>query len=46
MKDPMSCTERTETIHRMSPQPILKSLYGAKEHGLAWEAALKGKEHN
>lgn len=37
MKEPTSCTTRTETIHRVSPQPIVKSLYEAKEHKLGYE---------
>lgn len=35
MKEPMSCTERTDTIHLVSSQPIVKVLCGAKEHGMA-----------
>lgn len=46
MKEPMSCTERTETIHRMSPQPIVKVLYGAKGHELALGGGTEGKESN
>lgn len=46
MNDPMSCTERSETIHRVGSQPIVKVLCGAKEHGMAEDTAVTGKESN